>query len=121
MITASDESFLAKRLVQDTQPENAIDLVFNFLEALARHSLSEIDKNTWKHAIAQTMVREENEDISGEIGDINERLIEVMEAAITLLKRQGLSSPEREAGKSCHHAFRLSPDFVHSPDRRQEH
>ena len=93
MIAASDESFLAKRLVQDTQPENAIEFVFNFLEALARHSLGEIDKNTWKHAIAQTMVREENEDISGEIGDINERLIEVMEAAISLLKRQGYLRP----------------------------
>lgn len=93
MIAASDKSFLAKRLAQDPQPENAVEFVFNFLEALARHSLGEIDRNTWKHAIAQTMIREGNEDISGEIGDINKRLIEVMEGAITLLKRQGYLRP----------------------------
>jgi AcrR family transcriptional regulator len=93
MIAASDESFLAKRSAQDPQAENAIEFMFNFLEALAKHSLGEIDKNTWKHAIAQTMVREGNEDISGDIGDINKRLIEVMESAITLLKRQGYFRP----------------------------
>ena len=93
MIAASDESFLAKRSEQDSQAENAIEFMFNFLEALAKHSLGEIDKNTWKHAIAQTMVREGNEDISGDIGDINKRLIEVMETAITLLKRQGYLRP----------------------------
>jgi AcrR family transcriptional regulator len=93
MIAASDESFLAKRSAQESQTENAIEFMFNFLEALAKHSLGEIDKNTWKHAIAQTMVREGNEDISGDIGDINKRLIEVMEAAITLLKRQGYLRP----------------------------
>src|SRR5262245_51086367 len=66
MIAASDESFLAKRSAQDPQPQNAVEFMFNFLEALAKHSLGEIDKNTWKHAIAQTMVTEGNEDISGD-------------------------------------------------------
>jgi len=89
MIAASDESFLAKRSAQDPQPENAVEFMFNFLEALAKHSLGEIDKDTWKHAIAQTMVSEGNEDISGDIGDINKRLIVVMEAAIAALKKQG--------------------------------
>jgi AcrR family transcriptional regulator len=93
MIAASDESFLAKRSAQESDPDNAIEFMFNFLEALAKHSLGEIDKNTWKHAIAQTMVREGNEDISGDIGDINKRLVDVIEANIALLKRQGYLRP----------------------------
>jgi len=93
MIAASDESFLAKHSAQDSDPDNAAEFMFNFLEALAKHSLGEIDKNTWKHAIAQTMVREENEDISGDIGDINRRLIDVIEANIALLKRRGYLRP----------------------------
>lgn len=93
MIAASDESFLAKRSAKDPQAENAIEFMFNFLEALAKHSLGEIDKNTWKHAIAQTMVREGNEDISGDISNINKRLVGVMEGAISLLKREGYLRP----------------------------
>jgi AcrR family transcriptional regulator len=93
MIAASDESFLAKYSAQESDPDDAIESMFNFLEALAKHSLGEIDRNTWKHAIAQTMVREGNEDISGDIGDINKRLVDVMEASIALLKQQGYLRP----------------------------
>ena len=92
MIAASDESFLAKHS-EVSDRDDAIEFMFNFLEALAKHSLGEIDKNTWKHAIAQTMVREGNEDISGDIGDINKRLIDVIEENLALLKRQGYLRP----------------------------
>jgi AcrR family transcriptional regulator len=93
MIAASDQLFLAKRSAQDVQPHNAIEFMFGFLEALAKHSLAEIDKNTWKHAIAQTMVREESDDISKDIRNINKRLVEVIEEAITMLKTQGYLRP----------------------------
>ena len=54
----------------------------DFLEALARHSLSQIDKNTWKHAIAQTMVQSDIEDISHDIDHINKKLAELIESTI---------------------------------------
>jgi AcrR family transcriptional regulator len=97
MIAASDESFLTKRTTQLSPPDNAIEFMFNFLESLAKHSLGEIDRNTWKHAIAQTMVREGNEDISGDISNINKRLVDVIEEAITVLKRQGHLRPNTKA------------------------
>src|SRR5690349_20165061 len=39
IIAASDDQFLAKRSAEQSQPDDAIEFMFGFLEALAKHSL----------------------------------------------------------------------------------
>ncbi len=94
LISASDESFFAGLSTVSSRADRAVDCMVEFLESLAAHSLAEIDQNTWRHAIAQTMAHEGSEDIGADIRGINKRLKMFIEKEVKNLKKLGKLPPD---------------------------
>jgi AcrR family transcriptional regulator len=107
LIAASDDSFFAGLPAVSSRADGAIDWMVEFLEALAAHSLAEIDRNTWKHAIAQTMAHEGSEDIGKDIRAINRRLETFIERELKALKGLGRLPAETRPGPLASMLFDL--------------
>ena len=76
LISHSDDKLLRKRASPWAEGNpSTVDAVVNFFDELTRHSLIEIDRQTWRHAIAHTLINGVTDDIAADYHHINDRLV----------------------------------------------
>lgn len=91
MITRSDEELLQRESTLELDRRlSSTDHIVGFLRRLTQHSLKQIDRATWRYAIAHTLVTENAEDIKEEYGRINARLLSYIVSFLKELKAKGL-------------------------------
>lgn len=94
MIARSDDELMkSERTTRRKQRGPAAEQIAGFLARLARHAVEQIDKGTWRYAIAHTLISENTEDIKEGYGRINARLLRHIVSMLEGLSQQGLLPP----------------------------
>ncbi|NTE68171.1 TetR/AcrR family transcriptional regulator [Agrobacterium tumefaciens] len=100
MIARSDAELIEREVVPEmTSKGEGIDHLVGFLDRLTGHSLTRIDRGTWRYAIAHTLVSEDNEDIKDEYIRINEALKKHLVEMLQNLGDRGVLKGQCEIGE----------------------
>jgi AcrR family transcriptional regulator len=94
MIARSDDELMENEssALRDANGPGA-EYIAGFLKRLTRHSLKHIDRETWRYAIAHTLISENTEDIKEGYGRINARLLSYLLSMIEALRQRELIPP----------------------------
>lgn len=91
MIARSDDEILRREAALELDHSlTGADHIVGFLRRLTLHALKQIDRGTWRYAIAHTLISEGDEDIKEEYGRINARLLSYVVSLLKKLKAEGL-------------------------------